>query len=112
MEGLLEELIEESPSLELVYLVDLSGSMISYVANPDAVGDREKPGSAAVGQSYADRPWFQAVSRDQRSVVTPIYDSLLTGDPCFTVAVAVLDNEQQMVGTLGVDVNLSSWTKI
>jgi DNA-binding FrmR family transcriptional regulator len=112
VEGLLEELIEESPSLELVYLVDLSGSMISYVANPDAVGDREKPGSAAVGQSYADRPWFQAVSRDQRSVVTPIYDSLLTGDPCFTVAVAVFDTEQQMVGTLGVDVNLSSWTKI
>jgi hypothetical protein len=45
-------------------------------------------------------------------VVTPIYDSLLTGDPCFTVAVAVFDNEKQMVGTLGVDVNLSSWTKI
>jgi methyl-accepting chemotaxis protein len=112
VEGLLEELIDQYPPLELVYLVDLSGSMISYVVNPDAVGDREKPGSAAVGQSYADRPWFQAVSRDQRSVVTPIYDSLLTGDPCFTVAVAVFDNEKQMVGTLGVDVNLSSWTKI
>ncbi len=112
VEGLLEELIDEAPSLELAYLVDLSGSMISYVVSHDAVGDREKPGSAAVGQSYADRPWFQAVSRDQRSVVTPIYESLLTGDPCFTVAVAVFDDDQQMVGTLGVDVNLSSWTKI
>jgi methyl-accepting chemotaxis protein len=110
--GVLEEILEECPYLELVYLVDLSGSMLAFAANPELVGEREHPGSAAVGQNYADRPWFQAVARDGRAAVTPIYDSLLTGDPCFTIAVAVGNPAGEMVGTLGVDVNLLNWTKI
>jgi methyl-accepting chemotaxis protein len=112
VEGVLDNLLEECPYLEMVYLVDLSGSMISFSVNRELVGDREHPGSAAVGQNYSDRPWFQACARDQRSAVTPIYDSLLTGDPCFTIAVAVKDSAEEMVGTLGVDVNLLNWTKI
>jgi methyl-accepting chemotaxis protein len=110
--AVLGDILEESPYLELVYLVDLSGSMLAFSANPELVGDREHPGSAAVGQNYADRPWFQAVARDRRAAVTPIYDSLLTGDPCFTIAVAVSNPAGDMVGTLGVDVNLLNWTKI
>ena len=110
--GVLEDLLEDCPYLELAYLVDLAGSMISFAANRDLVGDREHPGSAAVGQNYADRPWFQALSRDGRAAVTPIYESLLTDDPCFTIAIAVRDADGEMVGTLGVDVNLLNWTKI
>jgi len=86
--------------------------MISFVANRELVEDRELSGSVAVGQSYADRPWFQAVAREERSAVTPIYDSLLTSDPCFTIAVAVHDAAGAMVGTLGVDINLLNWMKI
>ncbi len=112
VEGALEDLLEECPYLELVYLVDLAGSMMSFAANRDLVGDRAHPGSAAVGQNYADRPWFQAVARERRAAVTPIYDSLLTGDPCFTIAVAVRNTDGEMMGTLGVDVNLHNWTKI
>jgi len=110
--GVLEDLLEECPYLELAYLVDLAGSMISFAANRDLVGDREHPGSAAVGQNYSDRPWFQALSRDRRAAVTPIYESLLTDDPCFTIAIAVRDADGEMIGTLGVDVNLLNWTKI
>jgi methyl-accepting chemotaxis protein len=110
--GVLEDVLEECPYLELAYLVDLGGSMLAFSANRDLVGEREHPGSAAVGQNYADRPWFQAVARDRRAAVTPIYDSLLTGDRCFTIAVAVRNSAAEMVGTLGVDVNLLNWTKI
>jgi methyl-accepting chemotaxis protein len=110
--GVLEDLLEECPYLELAYLVDLDGSMISFAANRDLVGNREHPGGAAVGQNYSDRPWFQALSRDGRAAVTPIYDSLLTDDPCFTIAIAVRDADGEVFGTLGVDVNLLNWTKI
>ncbi len=110
--GVLEDLLEECPYLELAYLVDVAGSMISFAANRDLVGNREHPGGAAVGQNYADRLWFQALSRDGRSAVTPIYESLLTDDPCFTIAIAVRDADGEVFGTLGVDVNLLNWTKI
>jgi len=112
VEGLLEELSDDCPYLELIYLVDLSGTMVSFVVNRELVGDRELPGGIAVGQAYTDRPWFQAVSREERSAVTSIYDSLLTGDPCFTIAVAIHDRADEMVGALGVDVNLFNWTSI
>jgi methyl-accepting chemotaxis protein len=112
VEGVLEDLLEECPYLELVYLVDLTGSMISFVVNRELIGEGEHPGSTAVGQNYSDRPWFQAVARDRRSVVTPIYESLLTGDQCFTIAVAVKNADGEMVGTVGVDVNLLNWTRI
>ncbi len=112
VEGLLEDLLDDSPFLEMAYLVDLSGCMVTFAVNRDRVGGRQLPGSVAVGQSYADRPWFQAVTRDGRSAVTPAYDSLLTGDPCFTIAVAVHDYHGSVIGTLGVDVNLRNWTKI
>jgi methyl-accepting chemotaxis protein len=112
VEGLLEDLLADSPYLEMAYLVDLSGSMVTFAVNRDRVGGRQLPGSVAIGQSYADRPWYQAVTRDGRSAVTPAYDSLLTGDPCFTIAVAVQDYHGSMIGTLGVDVNLRNWTKI
>ena len=112
MEGMLGELLEQCPYVELVYLVDLAGSMIVFAVNRQLVGDRELPGSVAVGQTYAERPWFQAVARDQRSAVTPIYDSLMTGDRCFTIAAAAKDCDGEMVGVLGVDVNVRNWTKI
>jgi len=112
VEGLLEELSDECPYLELIYLVDLSGSMVSFVVNRELVGDRELPGSIAIGQAYKDRPWFQGVTREERSAVTSIYDSLLTGDPCFTIAVAIHDRSDELVGALGVDVNLLNWTRI
>jgi hypothetical protein len=112
VEGLLSEVMEACPYLEMVYLVDVGGTMSSYVLNRDLVGERELPSGLAAGRSFADRPWYQAVARDQRSVVTPIYESLLTGEPCFTIAVAVVDQEQRMVAILGGDVNLRNWTKI
>ncbi len=110
--GVFEDFLDECPYLEMIYLVDLSGSMIAYLVNQTMMDGQDLPGTVAVGQSYADRPWFQAVAREERSAVTPIYASLLTGDQCFTIAVAVHDHEGRLVGTLGVDVNLRNWTKI
>jgi hypothetical protein len=65
-----------------------------------------------VGESFADRPWYRAVARDGRPVVTTVYDSLLTGDTCFTVAAAVRDVDGAVSGTLGIDVNAHNWTSI
>jgi len=39
-------------------------------------------------------------------------ESLMTGDPCFTVAAAVRDLDGGMAGMLGFDVNVRNWTRI
>jgi len=112
VEGVLKRLVHECPFLELVYLVDSTGTMVSYVVNRDLARTKASDSAVGVGESFADRPWFRAVARNGRPVVTTVYDSLLTGDTCFTVAAAVHDVDGSVSGTLGMDVNARNWTSI
>ncbi len=112
VQGMIEELLETCPYLELAYLVDSDGTMISFAVNPELDGGGSTRGVVEVGQSYADRPWHKAVRRERRTVVTPIYQSLLTRDSCFTVAAAVIGRDGEMLGTFGMDVNANNWTRI
>jgi methyl-accepting chemotaxis protein len=112
VEGVLATIVRDFPYIELAYLVDPSGTMVAFEVNPQVVDEQRLTGTLAVGQAYADRPWFLAVKRDERPAVTSPYGSLLTGERCFTVAAAVHDREGATLGTLGVDVNVRSWTRI
>jgi len=112
VEGRLQEVLRRCPYAELAYLVDAQGVMVGFASNDDLVRERELPGSVAVGQVYGDRPWFQAVSRDGRTALTPLYGSLLTGDDCFTIASAVKKVDGSLAGILGIDVNVRNWTRI
>jgi len=86
--------------------------MVAFSVNRDWAAARPIPSNIAVGLNLSDRPWFQAVTRDGRAILTPLYDSILTGDRCFTVAAPVRDLTQRVVGVIGVDVNARSWTRI
>ena len=112
VEARLRQLLADLPYAELVYVVDAQGTMAAFVINDALVPEEAIQSSVTVGQVYADRPWFQAVSRHRRTAVTPLYESLLTGDQCFTIAAAVEDFEGAMVGALGIDVNVRNWTRI
>jgi methyl-accepting chemotaxis protein len=112
VERVLADVVGDCPYIELAYLVDRAGTMIAFELNRDVVGDRRTGGTVAVGQAFADRPWFQAVSRGLRTAVTPLYVSLLTDDRCFTIAAAVHDRTGSTIGVLGIDVNVRSWTSI
>ncbi len=111
-EGVLQDLLDACPYVELAYLVDANGAMVAFRVNRDLVGERSRKSTVSVGQVFADRPWFQAVKRDARTALTPLYESIMTGDVCFTIAAAVVDLDGRMAGTLGVDVNVRNWTRI
>jgi hypothetical protein len=112
MEGRLATALKEHPQLELIYLVDPAGTMVSFLGNEELVTQERLENTLAVGQVYGDRPWFQALLREERSVVTPIYESLLTGDKCFSVAVPVRDAKKRLAWILGLDVNIRNWAQI
>lgn len=103
--------LKEHRFLESAFLTDPQGNLAAFTVNPEL---RLPEGGlpVAIGQNLAERPWFQAVMRDQRTTLTPVYTSLLTGERCFTVAAPVRDPQGRLVGVLGLDVNANSWTKI
>lgn len=111
VEAHLAEFLRGNKYLELAYLVDREGMMVAYAASPEMPTERRE-GNISVGTSYADRPWFQAVQRDRRAILTPLYQSLLTGEACFTVAVPVWGTTGELAGVLGVDVNARDWTRL
>ncbi|MBZ5589121.1 MAG: hypothetical protein LAO05_11220 [Acidobacteriia bacterium] len=108
----IEETVRHSPFVELVYVADMNGNVVVSAANPEWVGSDSQSSAVTAGVNAKDRPWFQAVLRDGRTVITPLYESLLTGERCFTVASPVRQAGGPVIGVLGIDVNLRSWTKI
>ena len=107
----LDEIAGAAPFVELAYVVDARGAMVAFSANR-ATDVPERASGVSMGASFADRPWFQAVTREGRTILTSLYDSLLTGEKCFTVAAPIREPGGPLAGVLGVDVNVRSWTRI
>lgn len=109
---ILQSVFTDLPYLEMAYLVDSEGHLVAFAVNRELVGEEAEQGVVAVGQSYSDRPWFQTAGWENLASVTPVYQSLLTGDQCFTVIVPVKRRDGTQEATLGVDVNVRNWTRI
>lgn len=103
--------LKQNPFLENAFLADPEGNLVAFTPNPE-LKVKDASTVPVVGQNLSERPWFQAVMRDQRTTLTSVYVSLLTGERCFTVSAPVRDPKGNLVGVLGLDVNANSWTKI
>lgn len=112
IESLLHEVLQESGYIELAYVIDASGTQLAISINSVVAGTSEIPPAVRAGEGLTDRPWFRGCMREGRTIITPVYDSLLSGESCFTVAAPVKTEDGKPVGVLGLDVNVDSWTKI
>jgi len=111
IERLLEDLVHRTPYVECLYFFDGRRSQNALTVNRQLIGDREVPAAVRTGDGFADRPWYKAAVREGHTVLTPLFNSLLSGQPIFTAASPVYENGE-LAGVLGLDVNPDSWTKI
>jgi len=111
IERLLGELVEQQPYVECLYFFDGKAGQVALRVNRQLIGDREVPIAVTAGEGFSDRPWYKAAVREGRTVLTPLFDSLISGQPIFTAATPLYDGGQ-LSGVLGLDVNVDSWTKI
>ncbi len=112
IESLLNELLQDNRFVELAYVMDSGGTQLAISLNSEVAGGREIPSAVRTGEGLTERPWFRGVMREGRTIITPVYESLVSGEPCFTVAAPVKDDGHRIIGVLGVDVNVDSWTRI
>jgi len=111
IERLLNELVVEQPYVECLYFYDGRLGQVALTVNRELLGDREVPPTVKEGQGFSDRPWYRAAVQEGRTILTPLFPSLLSGQPIFTTASPVYDGGR-LAGVLGLDVNVDSWTKI
>lgn len=98
LDNKLQALCKLIPALELSYITDATGKQVTADVSSEGLD------AGSVGFNCRERPWFQAVSKNQRLFISDIYRSIITGNYGFTVAAPLFGPSGQLLGVLGADV--------
>jgi citrate (Re)-synthase len=106
-EPLMQKFVDENPSIQFAYVVDLNGRKTTK--NITSIVDRAKYENYGVGTDQSDREWFIKPLQSGKIHVTDFFISKLTGVLCFTVSAPIVDNNDEMIGIFGVDIQFEDW---
>ena len=101
--------IEENPSIQFSYVVDMNGKKTTR--NITNIADRVKYENYGIGTDQSDREWFIKPLQTGKIHVTNFYISKMTGALCITVSAPIMDDKDEMVGIFGVDIKFEDWVK-
>jgi citrate (Re)-synthase len=108
-EPIMLQCIEENPSIQFAYVVDMNGKKTTR--NITNIADRVKYENYGVGTDQSDREWFIKPLQTGKIYVTNFYISKMTGALCITVSAPIVDDKDEMVGIFGVDIKFEDWVK-
>jgi len=108
-EPIMQHTIEENPSIQFAYVVDMNGKKTTK--NITNIADRAKYENYGVGTDQSDREWFIKPLQTGKMHVTNFYISKMTGALCITVSTPIVDDNDEMVGIFGVDIKFEDWVK-
>jgi DNA-binding beta-propeller fold protein YncE len=108
-EPIMQQTIEENPSIQFAYVVDMNGKKTTK--NITNIADRAKYENYGVGTDQSDREWFIKPLQTGKMYVTNFYISKMTGALCITVSSPLVDDNDEMVGIFGVDIKFEDWVK-
>jgi isopropylmalate/homocitrate/citramalate synthase len=108
-EPIMQQFIEENPSIQFAYVVDMNGRKTTK--NITNIADRAKYENYGVGTDQSDREWFIKPLQSGKIHVTNFYISKMTGALCITVSSPIVDEKDEMVGVFGVDIKFEDWVK-
>jgi antitoxin component HigA of HigAB toxin-antitoxin module len=109
----LDGLVHNAPFVELGYLSRLDGTTPALSFNNELLNERQRLLANKVHDTDVRvRPWFKSVSRHWRTTLIPPYASIQDSEACFTVCTPVRDAAGAITGVLGLDINVTGWTRI
>jgi len=108
-EPLMQKFVDEHPSIQFAYVVDLNGRKTTK--NITDIADRAKYENYGVGTDQSDRQWFINPLRSGEVYVSDFFISKMTGVLCFTVSAPIFNEQDEMVGIFGVDIKFEDWVK-
>jgi len=108
-EPVMQRIIEENPSIQFAYVVDMNGRKITK--NITNIADKAKYENYGVGTDQSDREWFIRPLQTGKIHITNFYISKMTGALCITVSAPIMDDNDEMVGVFGADIKFEDWVK-
>ena len=104
-ELIMEKWVTDTPFIQFMYITDAKGVKVTR----NVVSIHEKPKyinaeGMGVGANLSDRIWYVQPMDDGKIHVTDFYTSRFTGALCITVSGPIRDNEDDIIGVLGLDI--------
>jgi methyl-accepting chemotaxis protein len=108
----LEELLQQVPFVEMAYFVDSTGATAILCFQGRVPEPLRARAARAREADLRHRPWYRGVLRQGRTVLIPPYLSIPTGEACLTAATPLRAVNGELLGVLGLDVNINGWMRI
>ena len=96
--------------MHFLYIVDTKGRKIT--GNITQVEDREEFERKGVDSDFSEREWFLAPMESGKIYVSSLYTSRITGKLCITVSSPIKNEEDRIVGILGIDMKFEDLAKL
>jgi isopropylmalate/homocitrate/citramalate synthase len=108
-EAFLEKIEQENPFIQFLYATDLKGRKITRnITRPE---DRAKYEHIGTDVDYSNREWFIEPVKTGMVHVTNFYTSVITGALCITVSAPIRNEDEEIVGILGMDLRFEELVK-
>jgi len=108
-EALLAKMEQENPFIQFLYVTDDKGHKITRnVTRPE---DRAKYEQIGSDVDYSRREWIMEPFKTGKVNVTNFYTSVITGALCITVSAPIRNDDEELVGILGMDLRFEELIK-
>jgi len=95
----------QDPCLELLYITDAQGRQVTSNIFAEE-GTATAYDSDGHNMDWSRRPWFLGALQSGGCHISELYRSAATGRFCFTVACVIRNDQNQILGVLGADINI------
>ncbi len=110
MEPVLKEVLEANPFIQFLYVVNAEGEKITH--NITRLEDRARYATFQLDSDFSARPWFIAPMKDGKIHVSDFYTSKITNALCITVSGPIRNEEDEIIGVLGVDIRFEDLARM
>ena len=109
-ETILRELVESDPYICFAYVVDVNG--LKTTKHITQITDKSKYDKGLIDNDYSDRDWFINVMQTGKTHVSDIFVSKITGKLSLTVSGPVTNEDERILGVLGLDIRFEDLAKL
>ena len=100
----MREFVQAYPFIQYLYLTDTSGKLLSAaITDPSYQAKYE---ALPLGYDFSNREWFIRPMQTGELHITDLYQSQFTGKLILTVSTAVTDENDEITGIIGADIQL------
>ena len=110
IEPALRNVLDEHPYIQFIYVVNSEGHKITK--NITHLEDRAKYSTFKLDDDFSGRVWFIKPFEDGKIFISDFYTSRITGALCLTVSGPIRDENDEIIGILGLDIKIEVLAKL